>query len=86
MAKRVKNFFMSKEDRQVEAKLEELEKVFHWHEQRMRKAAKEYENLMAETCSVLSSMAALRKFRDERRRNLSVPRGNIEHRTPNIEH
>jgi hypothetical protein len=71
MAKRDKNFYASKEDQQVEAKLEELEKEFYRHEQRARKAASEYEELMSRTASILSSMAALRKFRNERRRNSS---------------
>jgi len=71
MAKRDKTFSFRKEDQQVEAKLEELEKEFHRHEQRARKAAREYEDLMAQTTSVLSSIAALRKFREERRRNSS---------------
>ena len=71
MAKRDKNFSLSKEDRQIEAKLDELEKEFHRHELRVRKAARDYEDLVAQTTSVLSSIAALQKFRNEKRRNSS---------------
>lgn len=71
MAKRDKTFSFTKEDRQVEAKLEELEEEFYRHEQRARKAATEYGELMTKTTSILSSMAALRKFREEKRRNSS---------------
>ena len=73
MAKRDKNFSISKEEQQVEAKLEELEKEFYRHEQRARKAASDYEELMSRTAAILSSMAALRKFRNERRRHSSGP-------------
>lgn len=71
MAKRDKNFSIRKEDQQIQAKLEELEKEFRRRTQRMRKAAMEYENLVAETNSVLSSMDALMKFRNARRSNSS---------------
>lgn len=71
MAKRDKNFSFNKEDQQIEAKMEELEKEFYRHEQRMRKAASDYEELMARTSSILSSISALRKFREEKRRNSS---------------
>ena len=71
MAKRDRAFSFKKEDQQVEAKLEELEKEFYRHEQHMRKAASEYEHLITRTSSILSSIAALRKFRNEKRRNSS---------------
>ena len=60
---------MTKEDKQVQAKLEELKKVMSYNEQRMRETFMKYEELLAQRESLVSSIDALREFRDRKRRN-----------------
>jgi hypothetical protein len=69
MAKRDKSLSARREDRQVEAKLQELKRELYRNEHRLRKASLGYKVLVAKKTSLLSSIRALGKFREERRRN-----------------
>jgi hypothetical protein len=71
MAKHDKSLSAKREDRQVEAKLQELKKELYHNEHRLREASLGYKDLVARKTSILSSICALRKFREERRRNSS---------------
>ncbi len=54
-----------KQDSEIDEQLTQLAQDFERNEQRMRKAATEYQDLIAEKESILSSMKALRKSRSE---------------------
>jgi chromosome segregation ATPase len=60
---------MTKEEKEIQAKLEQLKKAMHRNEQRMREAFVKYEELLAQRESVVSSIDALREFRNKKRRN-----------------
>ena len=72
MAKQDRSLSATREERQVEAKLQELKKELYRNEQRLRKAFIGYEDLRARKTSILSSIQALRKVRQVRRRNSST--------------
>lgn len=61
---------MTKEEKEIQAKLEQLKKAMFRNEQRMREAFVKYEELLAQRESVVSSIDALREFRNKQRRNL----------------
>lgn len=58
---------MTKEDKQVQARMEQLKKVMFLNEQRMRLAFIKYEKLLAQRESLISSIDALRVFRSRKR-------------------
>jgi hypothetical protein len=61
---------MSNEEKQVQAKLEELRQIMRHNEARMRETFIKYEELAAQRQSLASSIGALREFRNKRRRNV----------------
>jgi hypothetical protein len=57
------------EDKEVQAKLEQLEKLMNRNEQRMRETFMKTEELLAQREVLISSIDALREFRSNKRRN-----------------
>lgn len=60
---------MTKEEKQIEAKMRELEEAARRNERMMRKTFMKYEDLIAENASLIAGIEALRAFREQRRRN-----------------
>src|SRR5215469_7360225 len=60
---------MTKEEKQVDAKLQELQEEVRRNEGLMRKAFMRYEDLISENASLVASIEALRAYRVERRLN-----------------
>lgn len=60
---------MTKEEKQVEARLQELAEEVRRNERRMRKAFIRYEELICQNACLVAGIDALRAFREERRRN-----------------
>lgn len=60
-------FFMAMEDREIQIKLKNLKKEWNRTEERMRKAAIDYEALMAERQSLSSAIAELKEMRAQAR-------------------
>src|SRR5215469_7545557 len=58
----------TREEKEIKAKLEELKKAMFRNEQRMREAFVKFEELVAQRESVVSSIDALRAFRNKKRR------------------
>lgn len=61
----------TREDREIEAKLKNLRKDMDRNEEQMRKAAIDYEDLVAEKESLSAAVDDLKKARDDRRRQAS---------------
>lgn len=60
-----------KEDCDIEAKLRSLEEDFDRNEERMRKAALYYEDLVAQKQDISAAIAELRKARGEKQPQVS---------------
>lgn len=56
----------TREDHEIEAKLRTLKEDFDRNEERMRKAAIHYENLVAEKENLTAAIAELKKAKGER--------------------
>lgn len=62
-------------DKEIQAKLKSLKKEYDRNEARMRQAAINYENLIAEKDALLSTITNLKKTRAERRRQTTGTAG-----------
>lgn len=61
----------TKVDREIQSKLRTLKKDIDRNEERMRKAAIDYENLIAEKESLSAAVADLKRTQAERRQQVS---------------
>ena len=60
---------MTKEERQVEAKLRELAEAAHRNQRLLRKAFINYEDLIAQKVRLEENMEALQAFKEKQRRS-----------------
>jgi len=61
----------TREDQEIQAKLRNLKKDMDRNEERMRKAAIDYEDLVAEKESLSAAVEDLKRARTDRRREVS---------------
>lgn len=61
----------TRQDREIQAKLRNLKKDMDRNEERMRKAATDYQDLVAEKETLMAAVAELQKEQTEKRRQVS---------------